>query len=194
MLLVKYHSNNMQKGFTLVELMTALTVFMVIMVISMGSILGVFDANRKSQSESSVMNNLNLAIESMARDMRFGKNYHCEESAATSPPATTARSCPSGGKLVGFLSSNNTQMVYRISGTTLERSSDGGSSYIDVTAPEIIIENLTFYVLGAEPPPANTLQPKVMISIKGYGGTKANTRTEFSLQTLVSERHFDNGQ
>jgi prepilin-type N-terminal cleavage/methylation domain-containing protein len=181
----------LQKGFTLIELMTSLSIFMIIMVISMGSILGVFDANRKSQSESIVMNNLNLAIESMARDMRFGRNYHCGIGAYTAP-----QSCPSGDSLISFKNVDNDQMVYRLApaGGSLERSSDGGASFTAVTAPEIVIENLTFYALGAEGSPANSIQPKVLISAKGYSQTKARSRTEFSLQTLVSQRCLDNGQ
>jgi prepilin-type N-terminal cleavage/methylation domain-containing protein len=179
-----------QKGFTLIELMTSLSIFMIIMVISMGSILGVFDANRKSQSESIVMNNLNLAIESMARDMRFGRNYHCGIGSYATP-----QSCPLGDTIISFKNVDNDQMVYKLSsGGALERSSDGGASFTAVTAPEIVIENLTFYALGAEGSPANSIQPKVLISVKGFSETKARSRTEFSLQTLVSQRCLDNGQ
>ncbi len=179
------YSNNMQKGFTLVELMTALSIFMVIMVMSMGSILGVFDANHKSQSESVIMNNLNLAIESMARDMRFGTHYHCGSGDFSQPQV-----CPSGDTIVAFVNTSGDHMVYQLNGTTLERSSDNGAHFISVTSPEIIIENLTFRVFGAIP--GDSLQPKILISIKGYSETKASSRSEFSLQTVVSERHLDN--
>jgi prepilin-type N-terminal cleavage/methylation domain-containing protein len=177
----------MQKGFTLVELMTALTIFMIIMVMSMGSILGVFDANRKSQSESIVMNNLNLAVESMARDMRFAHGYHCGSGNFSQPQV-----CPSGDSIIAFTNSNGDHMVYKLDGSTLERSSDNGNNFTAVTAPEIVIENLTFRVFGAAP--GDILQPKTLISIKGYSDTKASSKTEFSLQTLVSQRCLDNGQ
>ena len=68
----------MKKGFTLIELMTAMAIFTVIMAISMGSITGIFDANRKSRSLKTAITNLNLAVESMSKEMRFGKNYHCD--------------------------------------------------------------------------------------------------------------------
>jgi prepilin-type N-terminal cleavage/methylation domain-containing protein len=175
------------KGFTLVELMTSLAVFMVIMTIAMGSVLGIFSANRKAQAESAMMNNLNLAMESMAREMRFGQNYHCGTGTYT-----TAQSCPSGDTVVSFLSSDGRQMVYRLSGSAIERSSDGGANFVGLTAPEIVIENLKFYVLGATPTPDGT-QPKVVITLKGYSGERDTERTDFSLQTVVSQRLLDNG-
>jgi prepilin-type N-terminal cleavage/methylation domain-containing protein len=170
------------RGFTLIELMTAISIFIVVMTISMGSIINVFDANRKARSLKTVLNNLNLAVESMSREMRFGKNYHCGSGTITVP-----RNCPSGGTLVSFLSSENTQITYRLNGQTIEKRV-GSGSYIAVTAPEIVIDRLTFYTLGAGT--SNTLQPKTIIIIKGHAGI-AKSRSDFTLQTLVSQRFPD---
>ena len=173
----------MKKGFTLIELMVALSIFIVIMTISMGSILGVFDANRKSRSLKTVLSNLNLAVESMSKEMRFGQNYHCGSGTVTTP-----QNCPSGDTLMSFLSSDNVQVTYRFNNQTIEKST-GTGDYIPVTAPEIVIDNLTFYTLGAGA--SNTLQPKVLIKIKSHSGTTGKGRTDFTLQTLVSERKLD---
>ena len=176
---------NMTKGFTLIEMMTAVSIFLVVMTMSMGSILGVFDANRKSQALRIVMNNLNLAVESMAREIRFGTNYHCGADGALSEP----QNCVNGDNLISFLSSDNEQIAYRLAGTTIEKSTDGGISYIAVTAPEIIINDLTFYVLGAGK--TNAIQAKALIKIKGTAGKKESSRTSFGIQTLVSQRLSD---
>ena len=170
--------------------MTALGIFMVVMTIAMGAVLGIFGANRKTQSESSVMNNLNLAIEAMSRDIRFGTLYHC----GSSLDATTPLNCPSGDSAFAFTNSDGDVVRYRLNGTQIERYSASAPQWVAVTAPEIYVENLKFYVLGAGAPPANTLQPKVVIIVRGYSGDKANTRTDFSLETLVSQRRLDNGQ
>ena len=174
----------MRKGFTLIELMVAMSIFIVVMTISMGSILGVFDANRKSRSLKIVLNNLNLAVESMSKEMRFGKNYHCGSGTVTVP-----QNCPGGDTLMSFLSSDNLQIVYKLNGTTIEKSINGGSTYIAVTAPEITIDDLTFYTLGALT--SDTLQPKVIIKIKSHAGTTDIGRSDFTLQTLVSQRVLD---
>jgi len=172
----------MTKGFTLIELLTAVSVFVVVMTISMGSIIGVFDANRKSRSLKAVLSNLNLAVESMSKEMRFGQNYHCGSGAITQP-----QDCAGGGTLMSFLSSDNLQVTYRSNGGAIEKRVDSGS-YIAVTAPEIIIDDLTFYTLGTGT--GNTLQPKVIIKIKSHAGT-GKSQSNFTLQTLVSQRPLD---
>ncbi|MDP3763112.1 MAG: type II secretion system protein [bacterium] len=174
----------MKKGFTLIELMTAVSIFIVVMTISMGSIIGVFDANRKSRSLKAVLNNLNLTVESMSREMRFGKNYHC----GSGGDLDLSQNCPSGDTLISFLSSDSVQTTYRLNGTTIEKQVGSGGDFIAVTAPEIIIDNLTFYTLGAGT--GNTLQPKTVIIIKSHTGANKG-RSDFTLQTLVSQRALD---
>lgn len=180
-------TNNQQpttnKGFTLIELIVAMALFIVVMTISMSSIIGVFDANRKSRSLKTVLNNLNLAVESLSKEMRFGRNYHC---AATTSPGTltTPQDCAGGSTLMSFLSNDGVQITYRWNGPTIEKQVASGG-YIAVTAPEIIIDDLDFYTRGAGT--LDTLQPKVVIKIKSHAGT-GKSRTDFTLQTLVSQR------
>ncbi len=172
------------RGFTLIELMVAVSLFIIIMTISMGSILSIFDSNRKSRSLRTVMNNLNLAIESMSKEMRYGKNYHCGSGGALSSP----QNCPSGDTFLSFLSNENSQITYRLNGTTIEKDEDNGG-YLPMTAPEVSIDNLTFYTLGAGS--GDSLQPKVLMRIKGHAGSEGKGKTDFTLQTMVSQRTLD---
>ena len=176
------------QGFTLVELMTAVSIFLIIMTISMGSILSIFDANRKSRSMRAVMTNLNLALESMSREMRYGVNYHC----GTQGLLTAARNCANGDDFMSFLSSEGEQVVYRSQGSAIEKSVNSGASYTVVTAPEIIVDNLAFFTVGAGTSGQNgLLQPKVVIRIQGHAGS-GKSQSNFTVQTLVSQRALDN--
>ncbi|MEX2013985.1 MAG: type II secretion system protein [Parcubacteria group bacterium] len=175
-------TKNTKKGFTLIELMVAISIFIVVMTISMGSILGVFEANRKSRSLRTVLNNLNLAVESMAKEMRFGTIYHCGSGSVTVP-----QNCPTGGTRMSFLSSDNVQITYHLNNQTIQKRV-GTGPFIAVTAPEIVIDDLTFYTLGALP--GDTFQPKVIIIIKSHAGNEKG-RSDFTLQTLVSQRVLD---
>ena len=175
----------MKRGFTLIELMTAMSIFLVVMTISMGSILNVFDANRKSRSLKTVLNNLNLVVESMSREMRYGRNYHCGAGGNISSP----QDCwPSGDMLMSFLSSDGLQTTYRLNNASIEKRI-GTGLYIAVTAPEIVIDDLVFYALGAGT--GDVLQPKVIMRIKSHAGTTGKGRSDFTLQTLVSQRILD---
>ncbi len=184
--MVKSLSNNMKKkfskGFTLIELMTAVSIFVIVMTVSMGALFGIFDANRKTRSIKTVMNNLNLAIESLSREMRYGSNYHCGGGTLTSP-----QNCSSGDLVVSFLSSGNQQITYRLNGSVFERQV-GSGEYIPVIAPDVVIDSLAFYTFGALA--SDGLQPKTILKIKGHAGD-AKSRSDFSLQTLISQRKRD---
>lgn len=162
--------------------MTAVSIFAIVMTISMSSIIGVLDANRRSRSLKTVLSNLNLAVESMSKEMRFGKNYHCGSGTVTEP-----QNCPSGDTLMSFLSSDATQITYRFNNGAIEKQVDDGT-YIAVTAPEIVIDDLTFFTIGAGI--GDSLQPKVVVKIKSHAGT-GRGRSDFTLQTLVSQRALD---
>ena len=58
-----------------------------------------------------------------------------------------------------------------------------------ITSPEIVIEDLRFFVQGSEE--GDGLQPKVLVIVKGTAGTTQKSSTTFSLQTLVSQRLRD---
>lgn len=211
------------RGFTLIEIMTAVSIFAIITTISMGSILTVFDLNRKAESVKIVMDNLNLALDSMAREIRFGYRYHCDPSLPINLNPSTGSGpdiCNSPESSFAFyiglpqgsiptfpgdpprpanLLAGRTVVYRKPDGANyIEKSTDGGSNFTRVTAPEIIVESLDFYVLGAmsssfelsQGQPAQ--QPKVLIKIKGRAGVEGSPEdTEFVVQTLVSQRRWD---
>lgn len=171
-------------GFTLVELIVAVSLFALVASISLGAVVSIFDANRRAQSAKSVVDNLNLAIENMARTVRFGSRYHCSSGTYTVPA-----DCSSGATILAVLFNGNT-VVYRLSGTALERSDNGGSTYMKITAPEAKIQYLRFYVLGTGTG-SNTAQPYVVAVIKGYVGKKPTAQSMFSIETMMSQRKLD---
>lgn len=193
-----------KKGFTLIELMVSITIFSIVMLISVGALLSIIDANRKAQSLKSVMNNLNFALENMSRNIRVGTNYHCKPYDGVIPPSvpsniTTTSDCSGadGGVLFAYESSKgdrnnvNDQIVYRLNGTHIERSLDSGGTFTAITAPEVNISNFRFYVVGSSPlTSGDTIQPRVIMTIQGFAGVGSN-QTQFNVQASVSQRLID---
>lgn len=175
--------HKMNHGFTLVELLTSIAIFSIVVFISMSSIIGIFDANRKSRSLKTVMTNLNLALEGMSKELRYGYTYHC----GSTTPFTTAVNCPAGEDYISFMGSDGVQTYYRLNAGAIEKKRDS-DGFVPITAPEVVIERLTFYVLGAGT--NNSLQPKVNIVVQGRAG-ESKQQSSFSLQTLVSQRKID---
>ena len=191
--MIKINFKN-KRGFTIIELIVAVSLFIVVSLVSMGALLSIVDVNRKAQSTKSILNNLSFSIESMSKAMRVGSTYHCGSSGFIDTP----QDCLGGGNWIAFESSSgdrgnpNDQIVYRINGNQLERSINSGASFIGVTAPEVELTagtGLRFFVLGSSP--ADTAQPRIIIIMKGKAGIKDKTSTSFNLQTSVSQRELD---
>ena len=190
--MIKPKTKKFNKGFTLIELMVASSVFIIVMLISSGAILSVFDANQKSKSLRSVMDNLNLSMESMTRSIRFGKDYHCGSTGTITLPY----SCNgSGANSITILDVSGVTVTYSLVNDAngiprIQRTSSATSYYM--TSPDVKITNLKFYVYGAEPyAGGDVLQPRVIMVVGGYAGVKATTKSVFSLQTTISQRQFD---
>ncbi len=176
----------LNSGFTLVEMMVAVSVFVTVMVIFSASILAVFDANLKSKNLRSVMDNLNLSMESMTRTIRFGTNYHCGNSGNLSQP----NDCSSGSSSLTVLSPTGAQTTFALSSGRITRTIGGVTS--NITSSDVTISTLSFRVYGSPAFP-DLFQPQVIIVVKGSVGSnsKANDKGNFSLETTVSQRSFD---
>jgi len=206
--------NKMQqknKGFTLIEMMVAVSLFAIVMTISVGALLALVDANRKAQGMQSVMNNLNVALDGMVRNIRMGVAYHCDDINETNKTILSTRAdCTSGGELLSFeafgnsLTDTGDQWVYWAENGRLYRSTDGRDTALPLTAPEVQIDSFAVFVTGAEGvlnTDGDTIQPKVVFSIQGTAGaedsafsaigTAKKIRTTFNIQAVASQRLLD---
>jgi hypothetical protein len=167
--------------------MVSLSIFVIIMTMSMGAILSVLDTNAKSQTRKVAIDNLNFAIDSMSRTIRFGTVYHCGAGDITVPA-----DCSSGSTTFSLLAPDGNRVTYTQSGSSIVKSTGGGPA-IPVTSPEINIQSVSFRVFGSSPYVSDVLnlQPQVIITITGSVGSKIKTQTSFSLQTTVSQRKLD---
>lgn len=183
-----FQQNKGKKGFTLVEILISVSLFTVIVAISLGALLSIFEANKKTHALKTVMDNFNLTLENMTRTVRFGENYHCINTGTLSNP----QDCPNGNSFLAVKFEGNT-VIYRQSGSAIQKSSDGGLTYANITSSDTVIESLTFYVLGTQPGPSNIQQPYVLSVIKGYAGSasRPQARSDFSIQTIMSQRALD---
>lgn len=169
-------------GFTLIEMMVSISIFSMVVVVSAAAILSIVRASQKVEAIKSVMENLNFAVESMSRVTRFGNSYSCND-------VGHVKDCyyPNGASTFGLIDENGNSVSYRLNGTAIERQINS-SGFIPITSAEVVVTNLQFFVEGSE----NQVneQPKVKILIQGYAGQKADVRSSFNLETLVSERRL----
>ena len=199
-------SINLQKGFTLIEMIVSLGIFTVVALIAVGALLKISDANRKAITLKTAINNLNFALESMSREMRLGSNYDCRPN----PSSLNADGNGNGNNLSCSHSSqwalafDSTKIgtdvtatnkcvlryAYWYTDSTIKKAQeincDDGritreSEYSNVLSPDIKITNSNIIVDSSG-------QPRVSFYIKGEVGKREKEKTGFSLQTTVSQR------
>lgn len=191
-----------QKGFTLVEMLVSVAIFSVVMLIALGALLAISEADRRAETQKSVINNLNFSLDSMSRAIRTGTNYSCGPSLPVSgTPTPTDCTTPPGGSTFAFRDAQGRTLVYKFetsNGTLcgqvgsigcIVRSVDGGSTFAALTAPEVVISQMSFYTVGA--PVADATQPKVTMLLSGRVIVTPKVTSDFNLQVSVTQRLYD---
>jgi prepilin-type N-terminal cleavage/methylation domain-containing protein len=176
-------------GFTLIEMIVAVFLFTVVMVVATAALATVINANRRVQGAQNVMNNLNFALDSMTRSIRTGNQY------------CTGATCADGASSFSFVDTDGNDVTYRLSQDAdghgfIERSNSSLNvgAFVPLTAPEVDVKTLEFYVAG-EGAYANgdTNQPHVLILVRGTAGETVKTTVPFDIETIVTQRILDRG-
>lgn len=191
---MKIKNKKRNKGFTLVELMVATAIFMSIMVASMGALLITIDSARNARGLRTAMDNINFAMESMARSIRMGTNYVCVkgDDSVASHGYLTPQDCSSGGTLISFVPQkadpvDPIRISYKWDTKNLKLERCEGKYCADTVSPEVKIEKLNFVVNGSSP--FDDKQANVYIVVKGNVIIKG-VSTSFAIQTMASQRNF----
>jgi prepilin-type N-terminal cleavage/methylation domain-containing protein len=192
-----------KQGFTLIEVLVSVAIFSVVMVIALGALLSLSDADRRAEGIKTATDNLNFALDSMTRTIRTGTNYHCG--------TLSSFDCATGGNILYFTSASGVQTAYQfdascggVSGVKcIERQTFNGvtwSAWAAITAPDITLTDMSactsgtppclFYVTGSPGSP-DKIQPIVTITLAGTIPVTATQSATFHLQTSVTQRIYD---
>jgi prepilin-type N-terminal cleavage/methylation domain-containing protein len=184
------------KGFSLIEVLVALSLFTIVMMVSVGAFLSVLDANRKTQALQRAMDNVFLSIENMTRLIRTGTIYECGE--ITGNPTTADCSSGAGENSIQFYDDTGRIVRFYLNNNAIMKQVDGtgtsGDYTYPITSPEFYVENLLFYVTGTDTyydGSDDVAQPTVTIVITGLANRGQETETEMRLQTTVTQRVID---
>jgi prepilin-type N-terminal cleavage/methylation domain-containing protein len=183
------------RGFTLIEMIVSVALFAVVMLIAGATLLSLVYANRKAQALQSVMNNLNVSLDGIVRGARMGSNYRCGSS--VEPVAPANGDCANGGTSIYFTPygadpANRSEDWGYVYNPTTQRLyvSENDGPLVPITAPEVSITSMTFYVVGTTP--RDNVQPKIVMTVKGTAGTdNSKTITSFNIQATAVQRQLD---
>lgn len=189
-----------KKGFSLIEVLVSLSIFTVVVTISVGSLLVLIDANARARNMQEVMTNITYTLDSMTRDIRTGSDYYCGSVASLTTSGTTRNDCTSGsadGRALSFNEGGQSltngvfgdRIAFRLNANAIERRL-GNGSWISVTSPNTLITFLRFEVNGSTA--GDLVQPRVTIYVEGYAKDDDNVPpAAFSIQTTVTQQLLD---
>lgn len=187
------------RGYSLVELIIAIGLFSVVMLLATTAYLTLIEMDRTARARSSLINDISFAVESMARSIRTGTEYACNDMANQS---YGNGQCNSGyfvdcfsfidqeGKDISYVHKDGT--IGRYVGSYPGDRSCSSSNIVPITDPAVHIERLEFFPTGMFSQDGR--QASVLILVEGYveikrrGGT---VQSGFSIQTRATQRKFD---
>ena len=164
----------MKKGFTVIELMVAMSMFLILIGVATGTFLETLKMQRIITQLAAANDNATQAVEQIGREIRTG--YSFQQSTADT---------------LEFVNYKDETVLYKLESSDkvkcsqdtgpvgcLLRSNNGGNTWSAITAPEVRVKRFTPTVIGADTLPRVTL----IISIAGPRNIDVN------LQTTVSTR------
>lgn len=184
-------------GFTVVELLVSLGIFVVVVSIAVGGFVRALHTQDQAQALISANSNASLAIEIMARDMRTGTQF-CAF-ANSLPDTYTACGRPQQsangyyynvGKLAFFDASRN-QVVYCLAGGAIRKSL--GSAVCDetsdaITSNNVNIRSLAFEIFGNQANDGYPPRITIVLAVSPSSTDPALNSSVINLQTTVSSR------
>ena len=158
-----------ESGFTIVELLVSISLFVIIM----GIVSGVFTQSMRTQRAIVALNaaisNAQLTIEQIAREARTGQNFSI-----------------TGGEL-NFTNAKEDNVIYRLNGEAIVRGIN--AKFGPLTAENVLVKNLKFISAGDSS--ADGRPPKITI-IMQIGTKELQTGSALiNLQTTISSRILD---
>lgn len=190
--------NSSKRGFTLVEMLVSVAIFSIVVMIALGAILTILDANRKARTLTEVMNNLNFSMEMITRSLKTGVEPDYV--------ATDGGTIVVGAIILDEEGFKREKTLYRhdvVNGliercATVVNSIDdyenaqcASDDWMPITSDMVFIERFDVLVTATENFNDGVDQPRTQLFIKGTVQISDRISSDFSLQTTVSQRRLN---
>ncbi len=154
-------------GFTLVELIMAMSIFVILVSIAVGGFINILRNQRLAIALMSVNDNMSLSMEQMAREIRTGYNF-----------------IKISDEEFQFVNANNRIVWYRLSKGAIERVTENASLEKNpqkITADNVKIVKFNVGICG------RNLDPNLILDSCGIGGSAYPPRITLSFTITSAE-------
>ena len=209
----------MKKGFTLVELLITVGLFVIIITIAVGGFTNAVRTQRQVSLLISAQSNVSLVLEQMSREIRTGYLFcHTAQSPVTdwgvgtpraNPPATRFRIAdvsslhqphPSGSWTcngLDFYDAEGNHVLYEttstgpLAGALIESSTQLTNGALSITGGDITVKYLKFYLYGQVEDDHTPPRVTIVIGVAPSSTDPGVASDIINLQTTVSSRIID---
>ncbi len=167
----------MKGGFTLIEMVVAVTVFTLLIGASSGIFISSLRSQRQSLATQEVLSQTSYMMEYLSRALRMA-----EKDMTGVCTGTLKLNYAFQNQCIKFRSYQGTCQQFCLDGVRLK---DGNGNYL--TSGNLRVSNFSVVITGAQQPPIDYLQPKltIFLKIEGKEGSK------IAIQTTISQRNPD---
>ncbi len=165
-------SKNQQSGFTLVEMIVAVSIFVIVAMIVSLVFVSLAKANRKAQDLKVLIDNVNFSMDAMVLDLKFGHDYRCDPVGAS--PCTKIWFTDIEDDSDHYYSWEIENGIGRIKKDGANLTAEG----VNITATDFSIFEFS------------TANPMIRLFVVGEVTTRNGVSTKFNLQTVISERNL----
>jgi prepilin-type N-terminal cleavage/methylation domain-containing protein len=162
------------KGFTMVELIVAMSVFIVLLTVAVGAFVKIMRTQRGLVDRMAVNSNTGLVLEQIIREIRTGY-FFCGD-------GTSACNINSASS-IKFINHEGKSISYSLSGGAITQTIGGDS--VVLTAADVLIKDLNFQVTQANGSICNPWRITVKMKI---ASRDSETERDVKIQSTVSSR------
>lgn len=181
--------NNTKKGFSLVEMLVAIGIFMTIVTIAVSALISIIGANKRAQAIKNTIDSVNFVVETISRELRSGTTYDCLKNGI--------KDCSDGNNQMSYKNSLGNTVTYTFNAgddkNLLVRDTNIAGEITKETLISkdsgVILDSMIFYVIGSDEENNGGTQPRVIITASGKIESKGVDNSSFNLQTTVSQRY-----
>jgi len=182
----KFVGLNRSKGFTIVEMLVAMSLFTVIISITTSIFIRSLRTQRYANALLAANSNASLAMEQMARDIRTGSKF-CQDTGSV----TDCGNIINGAyEKLSFSSATRGTITYARDASSGALTQTIYGKEAPITASNVTVKKLSFYVQGNILNDSQAARITIVLQISAPGTPFADSA--INLQTTVSSRNITN--
>lgn len=172
-----------QQGFTLMEVMVAVSIFAIVVTVGIGSLLTINSTYRKSQIDRQAIDSLTFTLESMSREIRTAATWNASYNAGAT--SSFQFKDQDGADVTYSWVGDGLFKDYQCTACQNQSLPNSNGQPYDMTPGNVKITKMSFLPLES-----TNGQPYVQVNIDGQV-TSGKETTDFAFQTGVSKRTLD---